>query len=168
MDSEQNRGRAISYRGLGGYTVSPSVTPTLRGVPASLQEADMAANARLHDVVAMLAEAGAVGTTINGINQINATAPTTTVTVPAPGAVNVTSSSASASVANLATTSPGAPITPKLALWQMDNIGLDFAMRVGLPILGYFAWRGGQPVVGASSLTVAAALWANRLGVIHV
>lgn len=169
MDSEneRNRGRAISMRGIGGYTVSASVAPTLRGLPASLQEADMAANARLHDVVAMLAEAGAVGTTINGINTINATAPTTTVTVPAPGAVNVTSSSAMASVANL-TSAANTPITPKLAHWQMDHLSLDFALRFGLPILGYFAWRGGNPVAGGASLTVAAALWANRLGVIHV
>jgi hypothetical protein len=168
MDSEneRNRGRAISMRGLGGYTVSPSVAPTLRGIPASLQEADMAANARLHDVVAMLAEAGAVGTTINGINTVNATAPTTTVTVPAPGAVNVTSSSAMASVANLLTAD--APITPKLAHWQMDHLSLDFALRFGLPIFGYFAWRGGNPTVGGASLTVAAGLWANKLGVIHV
>lgn len=49
-----------------------------------------------------------------------------------------------------------------LALWQLQNLKLDGALRLGLPVVAYLA-RTNHRMAALAAVAVAGVLWANRL-----
>lgn len=59
-------------------------------------------------------------------------------------------------------TAVGATQVGTLSLLQMQNQQYDAALRLGLPALAFFTWRGHHKIALAA-LVVAGVLWGNRL-----
>jgi hypothetical protein len=59
-------------------------------------------------------------------------------------------------------TAAGATKVGTLSLLQMQNQQFDTALRIGLPVVAYLAWRGHHKIALAA-LVGAGVLWGNRL-----
>lgn len=62
----------------------------------------------------------------------------------------------------------GLPFVQPLQGWQNNNGRADAALRLGLPVAAVVLFNRGNKGIAALAAAAAAALWANRLGAVHL